>query len=467
MMRHHVTPSLRRRLLAIVGSVTLTSLLLAPTAFAARPAAHPHDTVTITWLMRIDPNENPWERAEVKGFEAANPGIKINLITAPNPNNGFDIKFNTLLQSGTPADIWSHLGQAGFADYYHRGLLLNLSPLIKSMNYNFGSTPKNLINTYNIGGNIYGIPSITLDSFLFYNKDIFDDYNKAHPNAKIAYPPVNWDDRSWTWDKMVNDAKLLTNPANHTYGLLENLWPYMHWAWWASEDFWPKSAYQTGLPKKANLLQPGIIKYVSLVANYESPKGLAISPPQSLIRSIGNTGADPFQFGNIAMGMTGGWGFRNFRPQRFHWAAAAIPWTPEQLAKGGPRDTLFTDPYMVYKGTKHPQEVFKFIQYLTNSASMNSYIQNVGFTPSNPDYLGQWYSQYSKITGLSVEQLKTLVQGGRKYGFESPNHLIVNFATINQTLQQDFDPILNGDKPVKAGLLQAQTDLNKILANTK
>ena len=122
---------------------------------------------------------------------------------------------------------------------------------------------------------------------------------------------------------------------------------------------------------------------------------------------------------------------------------------------------------MVYKGSKHPQEVFKFIQYLTNNASMTSYIQNVGFTPSNPDFLTQWYAQYSKITGMSVEGLKTLVLGGRKYGFESPNHLIVNFATINQTLQQDFDVILNGNKPVHAGLLQAQADLNKILANTK
>src|SRR5438105_1877134 len=167
-MKLAATPSLRRRALALVGAITLVSMLAAPTALAAgRQAAHSHATVTITWLMRIDSSENPWERAEIKGFEAANSDIKVSLITAPNPNNGFDIKFNTLLQSGTPADLWSHLGQSGFADYYHRGLLLNLSPYIQSMNYDFGTTPKNLINTYNVGGNIYGIPSITLGSYLY------------------------------------------------------------------------------------------------------------------------------------------------------------------------------------------------------------------------------------------------------------------------------------------------------------
>jgi multiple sugar transport system substrate-binding protein len=463
-MKPKAKSSLRRRTLALLGAVALTSMLMAPSALAA---SRPHAITTITWLMRVETRENPWERAEIKGFEAANPDIKITLITAPNPNNGFDIKFNTLLQSGTPADIWSHLGQSGFADYYHRGLLLNLSPLIKSMNYNFGSTPKNLVNTYNIGGSIYGIPSITLGSYLFYNKDIFDAYNKAHPTAKIPYPTYNWDDRSWTWSKMVAEGKLLTNSSNHTYGLVDSLWPPMHYAWLASTDVWPKASYQTGLPKAVNMTQPGIEKYIGQIADWDNSSKLGLSPSESEQIAIGNTGVEPFVVGNVAMGMTGGWGFRNYLTARFHWAAAAIPWTSEQLAKGGPRDTLFTDPYMIYKKTKNPEAVFKFIQYLTNHDSMVNYIKSVGFTPSNPDYLGLWYQQFSQVTGMPVENLKTLVAGARKYGFESPNHLIVNFATIEHTMTQGIQGILLGNKPVHAGLLQVQSDVDKILANTK
>jgi len=457
-MKFAVTPSLSRRMVAVVGAMTLVSMLAAPLALAA----HPRATVTITWLMRTEPKENPWERAEIKSFEAANPGIKVNLIVAPNPNNGFDIKFNTLLQSGAPADIWSHLGQAGFADYYHRGLLLNLSPMIKTMNYNFGTTPQNLINTYNVGGNIYGIPSITLGSYLYYNKDIFDAYNKAHPTAKIAYPPSNWDDKSWTWTKMVAEGKLLTNNANHTYGLNDNAWPPMHYAWLGGTDLWPKASYQTGLPKVCNLTDPNVKQVIAEVASWDDSKQLGLSPSESEQIAIGNTGAAPFVSGNIAMAMTGGWGFRDYLTARFHWGAAAIPWR-----KGSLRATLFTDPYMVYKNTKNPEAVFKFIQFLTNNTSMTNYIKGVGFTPSDPGHLTQWYTQYAAVTGMSVENLKTLVTGSRKYGFESPNHLIVNFATIEHTMTQDLQAVLLGSKSVDAGLAQAQSDCLKILANTK
>src|SRR5579883_1839950 len=159
-------------------------------------ATRSHAPVTLIWFMRIDSHENPWEKQQVAAFEATHPDIKINLILAPNPNGQFDAKFNTLLNSSHPADIWSHLGQAGFADYYHRGLLYDEETLIKKYGYNWGSTPQNLINTYKKGNGLYGIPSITLGSYLFYNKDLWDAYNKAHPNAKLAYPPVSWDDHS-------------------------------------------------------------------------------------------------------------------------------------------------------------------------------------------------------------------------------------------------------------------------------
>ena len=172
---------LRKKLALAAAAALLLPVISAPGAFAARHAQHAKASVSLIWFMRVDPNENPWEKAEVAGFEKLHPNIHINLITAPNPNGAFDAKFNALIQAGTPADIWSHLGQAGFADYYHRGLLLNLDPLIKQTHYSFGSTPMNLVNTYRKPSGLYGIPSITLDSFVFYNKDAFDAYNKAHP----------------------------------------------------------------------------------------------------------------------------------------------------------------------------------------------------------------------------------------------------------------------------------------------
>ena len=444
----------------------LLPVLAAPGVHAARSAATSKSSVSLIWFMRTDPNETPWEKAEVAGFEKLNPNIKINLITAPNANGQFDLKFNQLIASGTPADIWSHLGQAGFADYYHRGLLLNLRPLIKSSGYSFGSTPMNLVNTYaKPDGGIYGIPSITLGSYLFYNKDIFDAYNKLHPTAKLAYPTVNWDDKTWTYAKLLDDAKKLNGMSITTssgkanvYGYYDGRWPPMATAFQAGTDMFPPGSYNSGLPKTVNLTDPRIVAvYQQNANNYLKSH---ISPTYSKVKQITNTGAEPFQFGDVAMEDTGGWGFRSFRTVKFHWAAAALPWRTTNT------DVLFTDPYMVAKTCKNPAAAMTFIKYLTNDASMTSYIKSVGFTPADPAHLTFWYNEESKITGMSVPDLVKLVAGARKYGVESPNHLIANFSQIVNTMQTYIDKIYYGQGAVGPTLASAQSAIDAILAQS-
>ena len=121
------------------------------------------------------------------------------------------------------------------------------------------------------------------------------------------------------------------------------------------------------------------------------------------------------------------------------------------------KDVLFTDPYMLYKHTKHPAEAFAFIKFLTSKPAMESYVREVTFTPSNPDYLGLWYKQVSARTGLTQEQLQTLIIGARAHGFESPNHLIVNFSQIVNTAKQDTDPIFLGIDNPQSGIWQDDT----------
>ena len=448
---------------AVAAIALLLPVVAAPGAYASHVASHSSASVSLIWFMRTDPLETPWEKSEVAAFEKAYPNIHINLITAPNPNGQFDLKFNQLIQAGTPADIWSHLGQAGFADYYHRGLLLNVQPYLKQVNYSFGKTPMNLVNTYAKPDGLYGIPSITLGSYLYYNKDIFDAYNKLHPTATIPYPGVNWDDKSWTQAKVISIAKKLTGLTIKTasgtttsYGFNDGQWPRMYSAFQAGTDMFTPQDYITGTPKTIDLTAPKIVAAYTLQASYYT--SLKLSPPYSKVKQIGNTGGDPFQSGNVAMYTTGGWGFRNYLTAKFHWGAAPIPWQASN------KDVLFTDPYMVAKATKNPVAAMTFIKFLTNSASMTSYVQHVGFTPVNPDFLGSWYTQYSKITGQSVADLQTLVSGARKYGQESPNHLIDNFSQIDNAMTPFVDKMYYGQGAPAQVLPQEQAAINAILA---
>lgn len=223
-------------------------------------------------------------------------------------------------------------------------------------------------------------------------------------------------------------------------------------------DMFPKGSYETGLPKTENLTDPRIVSEYQTLADYFNVQ--KISPPYSKVKQINNTGADPFQFGNIAMVLNGGWDFRSLRTVKFHWGAAALPYRVTN------HDMLFTDPYMVSKASKNPKEAVEFIQYLTGKDAMTTYIQNVGFTPANADALPVWYSQYSKITGQSVADLTTLVAGVRKYGTESPNHLIVNFSQIQNSLQTYLDKINYGQGSAASVLKDAQGAIDAILAQS-
>jgi len=448
-MRSHLS---RRWMLAIVTLVALTPTLAAGAGAETKPAVAPHSSITLTWFERTDLHENQWEKERVAAWEKLHPDIRVSLIVAPDAQ--FDAKINALLNSNPP-DIFQPLGREGFADYYHRGLLYDYTPLIKQYGYDWGHTPPNIAAAYKRGHGLYAIPTITLGSFVFYNKDMFDAYNRAHPHDKLSYPPVDWNDKSWTWAKMVSYAKKLTNPAKHQYGILPNLYPIIPYAWLAGADFFTPSDYANGLPKSFNATNPAIENIFQQLADWQGK--LHIAPRYSDFVAADTNGIDLFTSGNIGMELRHGAGFRNFNDVNFHWAAGALPYLKTD------KDALFTDAYVMYKGTPHPKETFEFIKFLTSRPSMASYVNEVAFTPSNPDYLTLWYQHASSRTGLTVEQLKTLMVGALTRGQAAPDHVIANFGQIYDTLQQDLDPLYLGQKTAKQQMPVLQRDEMQVI----
>jgi multiple sugar transport system substrate-binding protein len=63
--------------------------------------------VTITWLVRTDPQINPWEEKTVNEFEASHPNIHVKIVMAPSGAN-YDQKLETMQVGWEPADIFSH-----------------------------------------------------------------------------------------------------------------------------------------------------------------------------------------------------------------------------------------------------------------------------------------------------------------------------------------------------------------------
>lgn len=418
-------------------------------SLAALPAVAADQTVTLNWLIRSDPAEMAWAKNVITSFQKDNPTIKVNLIIIPQAQ--IDQKIQTMIAGGNPPDVFMpNWANGGFATY--KSDLLPLDSYIKSdPTVLKGFFPK-LVRTYSSsGGQVLGIPILSLGSFLFYNKDLFD---KAH----IPYPPTDWKDHSWTWAKMVSDAEKLAqnkgNQAKEVYGINDALWPENADSWLWGGDYFSKSSYVTGKMGTPDVTNQGVVTGVEQHLKLIQDK---ISPSPNLTTALSALG-DAFLSGRVAMELNGGWGFWTFAPAKFRWGVAPIPWT-----NGQRRDVLFTDQVSIEKSTKYPAQAWKLVKYIVNpNGPLKALTVDQGATPPQAALLTQWEQQEAKKLGMTVAQIQQLQNGALQYGSESANHLLFGYGTIASTMDQSLNAIYNGHKSVKDGLTEMKQHLEAL-----
>jgi multiple sugar transport system substrate-binding protein len=424
---------LKRTLVASVGVGSLSSLLAAcapaaPAAPAAapaaeKPAAAAGEPVKVTWFVRDDAIVNPWEDKMVADFTAAKPDIAVEWISGGTGAER-EAKFTALFAGGTPPDVFSSWQEAGFGDYAARKLMLSLKPLLDaSPDLDLKSIPEAIMNIYTRGGELLAIPFASGASYLFYNKKAFDD-------ASVAYPPTSWDDANWTWAAWVDMAKKLTKSYGNPdamYGGNMGLWPCNSIHWLFDADIFPPEAYTTGL------FTASPADSENAIAAWQAQADLMwkdqISPSPSLNDAMSAVG-DPFKTGKLAMNMTGVWGFWSYSDvTAFEIGAAALP-----AGKGRSKPVIFTDPWMIARESKNPQAAWEFAKMLVDPKSgAKSYMELTGVIPPAAELLPLWYERMGKrMPWLKLEQLKELIEGSMKYGFESANHLLVGFNQMEQ-----------------------------------
>jgi len=406
--------------------------------------------VEITWLVRTDANMIEWEKKTIKDFEAKNPNIKVKLETIP--QDEIDQRLTTMISSGNVPDVWSsNWANSGFATYRGMDALLDLTSYVENDAQQLSGIPEHLMDIYKIDGKIYGIPMLGIGSYLFYNKDLFDE-------AGLEYPPTDWNDTSWNWDKALEYAKTLTKDtgksADKIYGLLDNNSPARK-AWTFGGEFWKPEAYTTGVmgepaildnPKNAEALQ----FFTDLINKHK------VSPNPSALDAVSQLG-DPFMTGKVAMVVNGGWGFWAYKPAEFNWGVAPIPYADGRIA------TLYVDPWNISAKSKHPDESWEFVKFLADpNGAAKSFMEATSATPADATLMDDWYQQMSDITGMSVEEIKEVNDGAFVDGKEADNHLITKFSIIGTTIDQTMTAVYEGKKTVQEGLEEIDKNLRSL-----
>jgi multiple sugar transport system substrate-binding protein len=420
-------------LLAVIVTLILAACATAPSGTSGGEAADSSgsaaaDAREIVWMVRTHTTENPWEQdVVIPAFAESNPEIKVNLLIIDQPD--IAVKREAMIAAGEPLHVWStNWGGDGFASDRARGLITDLTPLIERDNVDTSVFIPEVLAIYQNEGKTWGLPFLTTGSYVFYNMELFDA-------AGIEYPPTDWEDKSWTWDAMLDLAQQLTqdydNPTSATYGWIQNRQNIEGPPMIFGQFPWPEDAYERGFAQEITLNTPEIIdayqKHHDLIHVHK------VSPDDAANQALTQLGG-AFESGRVAMMQNGGWGWWVYSivtPDKeggFCWGVAPNPWgTPDAET----RAVIYTDPWVITRGLEGQdlEDAWTFVKFLVSEETARAYMQTTNTPPTQAKLQEEWFQQFEC---MEPEAVKEVYQGAFRHGLESSNHLMVRWDELNQ-----------------------------------
>ena len=185
----------------------LVLLLLAAMVVPALSFAHAQDVVTLEFWdnQQAESGLSQYQAAAIQLFEDTHPGIKVNVVTVPYPE--YQDRLTIAVRGGTPPDvstvdqIWNYGFATGGAIIPLDDYIAN-SDTVKQENFFPGAWDSAAFE-----GQVWGVPfNVDVWQFTFYNKDLLDAAGVTPDMLK-------------TWEGLKEAAPKLTDPAKGQYAV--------------------------------------------------------------------------------------------------------------------------------------------------------------------------------------------------------------------------------------------------------
>lgn len=418
----------------------------------------------IVWMVRNDPVMNPWEVDIVRpDFQKAHPEICLKIVSIR--QDDIAVKREAMIAAGDPLHVWSpNWGGDGFASDRARGLLADLTPLIQRDNFDLSVFNPDVIKIYQKEGKTWGLPFLTTGSYVFYNKKLFDE-------AKVPYPPVDWDDTSWTWEAFVETAKKLTKNIEDInqaqFGVVADRLNLEGPPMLFGQFVFPENAYETGFADKVTVSDEKSVR--AYQAFHDLRYKDKVSPDSAAAAALDQLGG-AFAGGRSAMQITGGWGFWSYSglmddPQGFCWGAAPLPMgSPDAKI----RAVIYTDPWAITRGLQPDEQdaAWEFVKFLVSEEQARKFMEVSGTPPTQTKLMADWYKQFEKC--MKPEDTQKVFEGAFSHGRESSNHLLVRWDELNQIWTNTINPAFDDPQAdIQATLQQVEQQTNEALERIK
>ena len=427
-----------------------------PAAGGATPTAAQGAPVEITFT-HWDPNQLATAfPPAVTAFNKIFPNIKVNLVQVPYAE--FWSKLTTGMAAGTAPDVFVDLNN--FVEQFEaNNTLLDLAPYVAKDSVDLTAFAPGIVDTFKKGSGLYGLPWAVDTIGVFYNMDLLakagitavPDSLTWAPDGSGTFLPflqkLTVDKNGVTADKAAFDPN---NIVQYAYGMSPDSTQSFAGPFMLSDG----GGYQMALDGPPTINQaPNIETYQfiqDLMYKYHvSPPGSTVVPPN------GGAESDQFLSGKVAILQTGDWYVQPFvTGAKFKLGVGALPTGPK-----GNIGTINGGCSSIFAGTKHPQEAWEFVKFISSTAGQQV-IAGAGAVQSCLSALGTVFTDAWKAKGLPCDTLATEWTQGKVVSVPTGKNInAVQTATDNQVVN-----IYLNKGTVKDALDKAQADATSAYA---
>ena len=363
-------------------------------------------------------------KALIAAFEKGNPGVKVNLTTAP-----FDTYFTKLqtdIAAGSAPDVLE-TNFENFATLASKGVLRPeaLDAAGRSAFYPAA------LNAFKYKGQQYALPISFSTVVLFYNKALFDKAGAQYPAA------------SWKWQDVINAAQKINNPAQKVWGIYQ---PVQFWEFY-------KVAQQMGSGMRVSPTVQIDTPQNRLALHYlvDKVQVSKVMPTDAQLSGVANE--DLFLNGQLGMLVSGVWMFDKFSKAAFPWDISVEPGNARKATH------FFSNAAAVSAASKNPEAAQKWVTFLASSP-----VAAQRRIASSWDLPALSLSQRSVIAPYLQKAQpvnREAVFDSLKYAVTPP--VVEKQSQLQDIINQELDAARLGTKTVEQALQSAQQRVSALL----
>jgi multiple sugar transport system substrate-binding protein len=421
MFRKNLTNSVMVLMIVVIGLV-LTGCNSEYSLFQKSNAKEDERVKIVFWDDNTGPQRTPvWEEL-ITRFEKENPTIDVEYIGLP--KDSAKAMFDAAIASGEVPDVAS-VYASWLPEFSTRDALLPLDSYFSKW------SEKDKINKGSIEFNrrmvknqkLYGIPYTQNLDILWVRSDWFKAANLNTPE---------------TWDEFFRAVEMLTDKSNNRYGYTIRggaggsfQLQRMMYAYSGIETFFKDGKSTINDPKHVEFLK----KYFALYQNYTSISDIT-NDYKAMIAG--------FDSGKIAMLQHNIGSFAEHSEALESNQFQAIP-LPKSVKGYYVAEDGNTIGVSIFKGTRHPEESWKFIQFINSKKAQSYWNQSVGQIPTNVDVLNEEWIK----TSPHIQTAQKVYNNPNTILFEPPFYLSEYRTILNTIVDTGTQSVLSGKMTVE------------------